>query len=356
MSNAEAVAEPGLTETKTSAKSQTPAKPGLGSRIKDAVIRIEQDFAVLKLSILSVLGTLIVAYFQDLSAYQAKVAEQAKEDTTAATDTFKLTSNTLSAAITLQSLLFYDFFRSVRQNVVGDKTALTSKNAQDLYKPYEDAADALHENVNVLARQVEINLDWASNLNRDPAVDTSFGQDPISTSYLGAVDFDCDTDMPKFAGNDHTVVKTKGKKSLTIDWYSAKHNVLTIAYCFDITHKTRMEIVRQWASQSTLSNDQISAFFKNGDDKDLQSKLDSEVVRLNDFMSRAMNEIEGIRVKYRPTGFYCDLPGVSQALEFFGNLSNSGESPAPAGLDKLPANSSSAIKFVNPCTPVRLRT
>ena len=358
MSNAEAVAEPGLTETKTSVKSQTPAKPSLGSRIKDAVIRIEQDFAVLKLSILSVLGTLVVAYFQDLSAYQAKVAEQAKEDTTAATDTFKLTSNTLSAAITLQSLLFYDFFHGVSQNAVGDKTALTSKNAQDLYKPYEDAAAALHENANVLARQVEINLDWASNLSRDPAVDTSFGQDPISTSYLGAVDFDCDTDMPKFARNDHTLVKTKGKKSLTVDWYSAKHNVLTIAYCFDVTHKTRMEIVRQWASQSTLSNDQITAFFKNGADKDLQNKLDSEVVRLNDFMSRAMNEIEGIRVKYRPTGFYCDLPGVTQALDFFGNAQAAKASDAAAGYAGKPdqaAKSSAAVKFVNPCTPVRLR-
>ncbi len=263
---------------------------------------------------------------------------------TAATDTFTHTSNTLSTAVTLQSLLFYDYFRAVKSNAGDDKNALMSKNAQDLYKPYEDAAAALHENVNVLARQVEINLDWASDVSRDPATDTSFNIDPISTSFLGAVDFDCDTDTPKFSKSDHTVVKTKDGKSLTIDWYSAKHNVLTIAYCFDVTHKTYMETVRAWASQSSLPKDQIAAFFSAGKDKKLQSQLDTEVVRVNDFMSRAMNEIDGIRVKYRPTGFYCDLPGVSQAMDFFGKLGRTDKSATAGGSSKP-----------NPCTPVRLR-
>jgi len=313
------------------APSSTTAKSGLWQRIKGAIIRTEKEYAFLKgLTVLSFFGTLVGAYFQDLSAYQNKVSAQAKEDMTAATDTFKQTANTLSTAITLQSLLFYDFFHGVNLNVGDDKNALTSKNAQDLYKPYEDAAAALHENINLLARQVEINLDWASDINRDPATNTSFGTDLISTSYLGAVNFDCDEDTPKFARDDHTIVKTKGGKSLTIDWYSAKHHVLTIAYCFDVTHKTYMETVRQWASQSSLSKDQITAFFSADKDKKLQAQLDTAVVRVNDFMSRGMNEIEGIRVRYRPTGFYCSLPGVSQAIGLFS-------------------------KSNNPCTPVRLR-
>jgi hypothetical protein len=343
MSSAEAIGKPSLPGTDATAPKSASAKPGLWSRIKGKIILIEQDFAVLKLSILSVLGTLIVAYFQDLSAYQDKVSAQAKEDLTAATDTFTQTSNTLSAAVTLQSLLFYDFFHAVDLKVGDDKNALTSKNAQDLYKPYEDAAAALHENVDVVARQVEINLDWASDVGRDPATVTTFGVDPISTSYLGTVGFDCDDDMPKFGKDDHAIVKTNGKKSLTIDWYSAKHNVLTIAYCFEATHKAWMETVREWASQSSLSKDQIAAFFSAGMDKKLQDRLDSEVVRVNDFMSRAMNEIEGIRVKYRPTSFYCDLPGVSQAMDFFGKLEPTDKS-ANAGNSKP-----------NPCTPIRLR-
>ena len=71
--------------------------------------------------------------------------------------------------------------------------------------------------------------------------------------------------------------------------------------------------------------------------------MNTEVVRVNDFMSRAMNEIEGIRVKYRPTSFYCDLPGVSQAMDFFGKLGQTDKS-ANAGNSKP-----------NACTPVRLR-
>ncbi len=76
----------------------------------------------------------------------------------------------------------------------------------------------------------------------------------------------------------------------------------------------------------------------------MQARLDKEVIRLNDFMSRAMNEIEGIRVKYRPTSFYCDLPGVSQALDFFGKLQQQADKSANAGNSKP-----------NACTPVRLR-
>jgi hypothetical protein len=306
------------------------AQPGFWPRFKAAVIRFEKDFALLKLSALSLLGTLVGLYFQSLSAYQDKVSVQAKEDMLAATDTFTDTSNTLSTAITLQSLLFSDFFEAAKRNVGGDGNALTSKHAQDLYKPYEAAATALRENINVIARKAEIYLDWASDVDRDAATVTAFGVDRISTSYLGAVDFDCDQDMPKFNNKDHTITRTKDGKSLTVDWYSAKHHVFTIAYCFDVTHKTWMEIVRQWASQSSLPQDQIAAFLANGTAGQLQVRLDREVVRLNDFMSRAMNEIEGIRVKYRPTSFYCNLPGVSQAIGLFS-------------------------KFSNTCTPVRLR-
>jgi hypothetical protein len=37
-------------------------------------------------------------------------------------------------------------------------------------------------------------------------------------------------------------------------------------------------------------------------------------IRLNAFMSRAMNEIEGIRVRYRPNGFFCSVPGAREIM------------------------------------------
>jgi hypothetical protein len=55
------------------------------------------------------LGTLIAAYFQYLTAYEDKVATQAKEDLTAATVAFTDTSTALSVPIMLQATLFRDF-------------------------------------------------------------------------------------------------------------------------------------------------------------------------------------------------------------------------------------------------------
>ena len=330
MSSTENSAAPGIPVTGATASSSAGDKPGIWARLKAAIILLDKDFALLKLSVLSVLGTLIGLYFQSLSAYQDKVSAQAKEDLTAAMDTFKESSSALSTAITLQALLFHDFVEAATLKASDDKNALTSKHAQDLYRSYEDAATRLREGVQLMARKVQMNLDWASDIDRDAATITKFGTDPISTSYLGAVDFDCDSDKPKLDEDDHKIVKTRGKTSLTIDWHSAKHHVLTIGYCFDVTHRTWMETVRQWASQSSLDQSKFEQFSSGKKSSQLQNRLDTEVVRVNEFMSLAMHEIERIRVKYRPTGFYCNLPGVSQAVGLF-------------------------TKSHNPCTPVRLR-
>jgi hypothetical protein len=301
--------------TDTSAPGSAPAKPGLWQRLKRLVVRTEAEFAFLKgVAILSFLGTLIAAYFQYLSTYQDKVSTQAKEDMAAATAAFTETSNTLSTAISLQGLLFYNFAHATKLNAVADANALTTKNASDLHKSYEEAAQDLHKNINLIARKIEIYLDWASDVGRDPAANIQIGVDPISTSMLGTFNFDCDQDMPSFASGASTVHKKKDGKTLDVDWYSAKHHVLTIAYCFDVTHKTWMEIVRQWASQSSLDPNDSKNFFLGNTAGELQARLDSEVVRLNAFMSRAMSEIEQIRVKYRPIGFICSVPGLRELI------------------------------------------
>jgi hypothetical protein len=247
-----------------SAPNSSQTRPGFWQQLKGAAIRTEREFAFLKgLAVVSLLGTLIGAYFQYLSAYQDKASALAQEDTAAATNAFTETSNALSLAITLQGLLFYDFVHAVKLNAANDAAALTSKNAHDLYQPYEEASATLRENTNLLARKMEIYLDWASDIGRDPATDADLGVDPISTSLLGVFGFDCDQDMPTFEVGKSTLHKVKNGKTLDVDWYSAKHHVLTIEYCFDVTHKTWMEIVRQWASQSSLDqNDVLNSFPK----------------------------------------------------------------------------------------------
>lgn len=75
-----------------------------------------------------------------------------------------------------------------------------------------------------------------------------------------------------------------------------------------------MEVIRQWASQSSLQPDAVANFFSGHTADLLHDWLDGEIVRLNAFMSRTMNEMEGIRVKYRPAGFMCSVPGVREIM------------------------------------------
>jgi hypothetical protein len=297
---------------------EPPARPGIWQSTKRLLVRSDAEVSYFKgLTFVGLLSTLIVAYFQYLSAYHDKVTAMAKDDMTFATDTFTQTSNALSTAIILEDQLFYNFKHAAALKASGDANALTSKEAHDLYTAYESAATALRQNGNLLARKVEIYLDWASDPNHDPANNDTLGADPISTSLLGAVDFDCDQDMPSFDKKDHVISKKKDGKTVDIDWYSAKHHVLTIEYCFDVTQKTWMEIVRQWASQSSTDPDQIAQFAASKTAVQLEERLSKEVVRLNNYMIRAMSEIEQIRVKYRPNGFVCSVPGVGQFLSLF---------------------------------------
>jgi hypothetical protein len=61
------------------------------------------------LPVITLVGSLLVGYFQYLNAYQEKVSAQAKEDMTAATNTFIEIANAFSEAQTLQQILFSIF-------------------------------------------------------------------------------------------------------------------------------------------------------------------------------------------------------------------------------------------------------
>lgn len=262
-----------------------------------------------------VFGTLITAYFQNLSAYEDKVTVLAKDDMAAATQEFKDAATALSAPLSLQERLVFGYAAATEGTVDSDDTAYVTKSVRTINKNYEDAYTALRENINLIAGKMEIYLDWPSDIQRDPAKPGAPTADPINLSVLGAYNFDCDKDEDMPFAKDKTTLSLKDPKGksrdLTIDWNSAKHHVFTIAYCFEFTHK-QMETVRQWASNSPVDRTAREQFVKQI--PTLTKRLDNQVVRLNIFMSVAMNEMDRIRVKYRPSGYWCSVPIVREVI------------------------------------------
>ena len=82
-------------------------------------------------------------------------------------------------------------------------------------------------------------------------------------------------------------------------------------YCFEVAHR-EIATARIWASKNDVS-DQKKAEFLAVQGK-VRSHLDDEVIRLDAFMSLGMSQLERIRVKYRPSGFFCHVPLVRDAI------------------------------------------
>ena len=121
------------------------------------------------LPVITLVGSLLVGYFQYLNAYQEKVSAQAKEDMTAATNTFIEIANAFSEAQTLQQILFFDFSGALDDNTDASEQALTTKDARGIFPAYEHARKTLRQNSSLLARKAEIYSDWASDFGRDAA-------------------------------------------------------------------------------------------------------------------------------------------------------------------------------------------
>jgi hypothetical protein len=308
------------------------------------------------LPVITLVGSLLVGYFQYLNAYQDKVSAQAKEDMSAATTTFTDIAKAFSEAQTLQQILFFDFSAALDDNTDTDGKALTTKDAQNIFPTYEQARTMLRQNSDLLARKAEIYIDWASDFDRDPAQSRAPTTDPLTQSLLGAYNFDCDdganfprfetaSPAPKDASGKSTPDKTQanpcliedqgnhdpdksyinlcarqngkivpGKPAITIHWYSTKHQVLTMHYCFQALH-ARLVAARDWASQSELSAPAKAKFL--AEREQTRTELGNQVIRLNSFMSLAMFQMENIRVKYRPLGFACHIPFVTPIVSLF---------------------------------------
>ena len=305
--------------------------------VKSFSSRIGAELTYVKgFGLFGIISTLLVAYFQNLSAYENKVSTQAKDDLAAAIQTFTEVSNTLSVPLALQNQIIAGYHRAIVANTDSDPNSYETANAHTIYKAYTDAYDSLSENYNLVARKLELNIDWSSDRYRDPAQNSAPTTDRIDMSLLNAYGFDCENNMPSFErqkkDKDGKVIKDKDGKTiddsritltdpnnkentLAVDWYSAKHNALAIETCFEITHRS-MTAVRQWASGGAVDPAAKAAFVDKTFDV-FQTRASNQVLRLNALMSLVMFDIDKIRVKYRPSGFICSVPGVSELLSLF---------------------------------------
>ena len=114
------------------------------------------------LSLVTVLSSLAVGYFQYLNAYQEKVSSQAKEDMTLAAATFTEISRAFSEVQALQQTLYADFARAVGEKSDASDKALVTRNARAISERYEKARIELRENIDLLTRKAEVYIDWAS--------------------------------------------------------------------------------------------------------------------------------------------------------------------------------------------------
>ncbi|SDO94173.1 hypothetical protein [Afipia sp. GAS231] len=296
------------------------------------------------LSIFTVLSSIAVGYFQYYGEYQEKVSAQAREDMKGATDTFTDVSKRFSEAQKLQQILFLDFSDAFDESAQANKRAGAAKHAQSIVPTYEASAIALLESGDLIARDAEIYIDWASDFKRDSNQSNQPSGDPLTRPVLKAYDFDCNDDLPQFVPADaataqavrddttpacllsrserldrarnSTVVnlcpRQRGvndpPEGVTIDWFSAKHQALTLQYCFETLHE-RLARVRSWAAhpEGRAPTKEVVRTER----EQLRTAIDNQARRLEAFMGLATFRMEAIRLNYRPVGVLCRLPIIS---------------------------------------------
>ena len=144
-----------------------------------------------------------------------------------------------------------------------------------------------------------MNLDWASDPNHDAAKHAGITSDQLSRIALGAYNFNCDRqeNTPFNNDNQHTYLKARDDAghikpdlpAIDIDWYSAKHELLTLYYCFQVDHR-RLKLPLKWAAASTL--DPAASASAKSMIHDALDSLDQEAVRLHFFLTLGAQRIE----------------------------------------------------------------
>lgn len=326
------------------AHTQPPAEGPLSRLAK-----FDRGFTLVRgLSLVTVLSSLLVGYFQYLNSYQEKVSTQAKENMQAAAKTFDDIATKFSLVQTLQQQLFFDYSKALDDHADADEQALAIKSAQDVLKDYESAQLALSETADLLARNAQMYIDWATNFRHNPLEQLAPSSDPLDETLLRAFDFDCDHNLPQFtpakggaattprisaedacsidarynrdSPDSYVDVCPKNREkagtndSVTIHWFSAKHQVVVMHYCLRSLHG-RLAPVRHWASQPEAKP--VSTVSSQIDRDRIQSAIDLQAKRLNAFMNLATFQMDGIRESYRPDSFACHVPIVTSMVSLF---------------------------------------
>jgi hypothetical protein len=275
------------------------------------------------LPIVATISSFVFSHIDYLTAYQKKVDAVGQQQMTAAENTFSDVSKTFSTAITLQQLLFFNYHDAVVAGIDDDATELEAKNARAIYPKYDELRTGLRESIDLLSRRVELDLDWPSDIGRDAAKAGQIGADPMSRIKLGAYNFECDDEknMPHFRDGKSTrslpvppdlLKENPGLKPLDIHWHSAKHELLTLYFCFDKDHG-RIEAARRWAAMTKADAAAKKKFIH--DIAQIRQSFDNEAVRLDAFLTLGARRIEAIHVKFRPRAWYCHIPLVREIVD-----------------------------------------
>ncbi len=303
-------------------KRQRPTRPARKRGFWRLVEIANEKFTfIIGLPIVTVVGTFLASHYQYLSAYDDKIKTIGTEQIADGGSHLRGRVGANVQGDHAATAALFQLSRRHQDHRDSDAQALETKNARAIFKDYDDLRTQLRENVDLMARRVEVTIDWASNTERDAANAGPFGGDPMSRIALGNYDFNCDVDkyMPSFKRPHADVPPTKAMlktdpnaPSLGIDWYSAKHQLLTLYFCFQATH-SGIEVVRQWASSSALDEAKKKEF-TDAPDK-LVDRFDREAQRLHSFNTLAARDIDAIRVKFRPRKWYCHLPIVREYID-----------------------------------------
>jgi hypothetical protein len=296
------------------------------------------------LTIFTALSSFAVGSFQYYNDYQEKVSAQAKEDMKGATDTFTDVSKRFSEAQILQQMLFQDFSDAFDESASANKRTAAAKHAQSIVPAYEAGSIALLESGDLIARNAEIYIDWASDFKRDPNRSNQPSGDPLTRPVLKSYDFNCNDNLPQFVPTDTGAAHGDDKipacelsrserlaranrstnvsvcprqkgvndppEGVTVDWFSAKHQALTLHYCFDNLHE-RLGRVRSWAAHP--EGRPPAKEVVRTEREQLRTAIDNQARRLEAFMGLATFRMDAIRLNYRPLGLVCSLPMISLA-------------------------------------------
>jgi hypothetical protein len=273
---------------------------GMWERLKANFLLAEHTVVFLRnLSLVGLLGTVIGSYFQYVSWREEQNIARYKQDFDAASATFTDVSRVLSTASNLQQMVYFTFKDAVDSKQETAKDGFLMKSGSTIYQSYVDARRSLREGIDVLARRLEIYIDWPSDSKRDPAHVRILTADPMDGHLLGVYDFDCDKHMPGATSLDTAkteFLEVSNRPPLRIDWGSTKHQIIMFQYCFEASHRAILA-ARQWASQTTV--DPAEKVRLLDDPQKIGDALDRQVVRLSALMALSMSRIEDIRLRYQ---------------------------------------------------------